>query len=221
MEEKSQKYIPALRYDWLTALYDPILRLTLRESEFKNYMVKAAQVQPGQHILDLGCGTASLTLLIKQAQPDAEVIGIDGDEKVLMLARQKASQSGMVIALDQGMVYDLPYPDNSFDHVFSSLLFHHLSRENKLRALREVFRVLRPDGQLHVADWGKAANPLMRALFLLVQVLDGFSTTADNVNGLLPSFFSQVGFADVVLVRQYMTVFGTLCLYHAQKPVQG
>ena len=221
MEEKSQKYIPALRYDWLTVVYDPILRLTLREFEFKNTLVKAAQVQPHQRVLDLGCGTATLALLIKQAQPNAEVVSIDGDEKVLTLARQKVSQSGMVVALDQGMVYNLPYSDNSFDHVFSSLLFHHLSRESKLRALREGFRVLRPGGQLHVADWGKAANPLMRALFLLVQLLDGFSTTADNVNGLLPSFFSQVGFADVVLVRQYMTVFGTLCLYHAQKSVQG
>jgi len=221
MEEKSQKHIPALRYDWLTVVYDPILRLTLREFEFKNTLVKAAQVQPHQRVLDLGCGTATLALLIKQAQPNAEVVSIDGDEKVLTLARQKVSQSGMVVALDQGMVYNLPYSDNSFDHVFSSLLFHHLSRESKLRALREGFRVLRPGGQLHVADWGKAANPLMRALFLLVQLLDGFSTTADNVNGLLPSFFSQVGFADVVLVRQYMTVFGTLCLYHAQKSVQG
>lgn len=218
MEEKSQKFIPALRYDRLTALYDPILRLTLRESEFKSYLVKAAQVQPGERVLDLGCGTATLTILVKQTQPDAEVVGIDGDEKVLTLARQKASQSGMIVALDQGMVHNLPYPDNSFDHVFSSLLFHHLSRENKLRALREVFRVLRPDGQLHVADWGKAANLLMRALFLLVQVLDGFSTTSDNVDGLLSSFFNEVGFEDVVLMRQYLTVFGTLCLYDGRKP---
>jgi ubiquinone/menaquinone biosynthesis C-methylase UbiE len=127
----------------------------------------------------------------------------------------------MIVALDQGMVYALPYPDNSFDHVFSSLLFHHLSRDNKLRALRETFRVLRPGGKLHVTDWGKAANPFMRALFLLVQVLDGFSTTADNINGLLPSFFNQVGFEDVVLMRQYLTVFGTLCLYDGRKPVHG
>jgi ubiquinone/menaquinone biosynthesis C-methylase UbiE len=218
MEEKSQKYIPALRYDWLTAVYDPILRLTLREFEFKNTLVKAAQVQPDQRVLDLGCGTATLALLIKQAQPNAEVVGIDGDEKVLTIARQKISQSGTMITLDHGMVYDLPYPDNSFDHVFSSLLFHHLSTENKLRAIHEVFRVLRPGGRLHIADWGKAANPLMRALFLLVQVLDGFSTTADNVNGLLPSFFNQVGFEDVALMRQYLTVFGTLCLYDGRKP---
>lgn len=221
MEEKSQKYIPALRYDWLTAVYDPILRLTLREFEFKNTLVKAAQVQPGQRVLDLGCGTATLTILVKQTQPDAEVAGIDGDEKVLTLARLKVLQSGMVVALDHGMVYALPYPDNSFDHVFSSLLFHHLSRDNKLRALRETFRVLRPGGKLHVTDWGKAANPFMRALFLLVQVLDGFSTTADNINGLLPSFFNQVGFEDVVLMRQYLTVFGTLCLYDGRKPVHG
>ena len=73
MVDKSAKYIPALRYDWLTSLYDPILKLTLREAEFKNHLVKTASLQPGQRVLDLGCGTATLTLLIKQAQANAEV----------------------------------------------------------------------------------------------------------------------------------------------------
>ncbi|HUN08225.1 MAG TPA: class I SAM-dependent methyltransferase [Aggregatilineales bacterium] len=220
MVDKSAKYIPALRYDWLTSLYDPILKLTLREAEFKNHLVKTASLQPGQRVLDLGCGTATLTLLIKQAQANAEVVGIDGDEKILAIARLKAKQTGIDINLDYGFVHDLPYAESSFDHVFSSLLFHHLSRENKLRTLNEVFRILRPGGQFHLADWGKAVNPAMRTLFFLVQILDGFSTTSDNVNGLLPSFLEQSGMEEVIMVRQYLTIFGTLCLYAGRKPQQ-
>lgn len=220
MVDKSAKYIPALRYDWLTSLYDPILKLTLREDEFKSHLVKTASLQPGQRVLDLGCGTATLTLLIKQAQVNAEVVGIDGDEKILAIARQKAKQIGIDISLDYGFVHDLPYAENSFDHVFSSLLFHHLSRKNKLRALNEVFRVLRPGGQFYLADWGKAVNPAMRSLFFLVQILDGFSTTSDNVNGLLPSFLKQSGLEEVIMVRQYLTILGTLCLYAGRKPQQ-
>jgi ubiquinone/menaquinone biosynthesis C-methylase UbiE len=91
------------------------------------------------------------------------------------------------------MAFELPYPDASFDRVISSLLFHHLTRENKERTLREVFRVLRPGEELHVADWGKAQNWPMRVAFLLVQMLDGFETTADNVNGLLPELFAWPG----------------------------
>lgn len=218
MADKSAKYIPALRYGWLTSLYDPLLRLTLREAEFKNHLIGTASLQPGQRVLDLGCGTGTLTLLIKQAQPNAKVVGIDGDEKILAIARQKASQTGIDINLDYGLVHNLPCEENSFDHVFSSLVFHHLSRENKLRAVSEVFRVLRPGGQFHLADWGKATNPTMRSLFFLVQILDGFSTTSDNVNGLLPSFLKQRGLEEVIVVRHYLTVFGTLCLYTGRKP---
>jgi len=83
-----------------------------------------------------------------------------------------------------------------------------------------VFRILRPGGQFHLADWGKAVNPAMRTLFFLVQILDGFSTTSDNVNGLLPSFLEQSGMEEVIMVRQYLTIFGTLCLYAGRKPQQ-
>lgn len=218
MGDQSQKYIPALRYDWLTSLYDPLLQLTLREVTFKKRLVTEAHLQPGQRVLDLGCGTATLTLLIKQSQVEAEVVGIDGDHHVLGIAQRKVSQLGMQLSLHHGMVFDLPYRDSTFDYVFSSLLFHHLNRENKLRTLQEAHRILRPGGQLYVADWGKPANLLMRGLFLLVQSLDGFSTTADNTRGLLPIFFERTGFTNVQQFHRYGTIFGTLCLYRGQKP---
>jgi len=146
------------------------------------------------------------------------VVGLDGDSKVLAIARAKAAKAGSDVTLDHGMAFELPYPDSSFDRVLSSLLFHHLTRENKGRALEETFRVLRPGGELHVADWGKAQNTLVRAAFLLVQLLDGFKTTADNVLGLLPEFFRAVGFQEVEETARYMTVVGTLSLYRARKP---
>jgi SAM-dependent methyltransferase len=116
------------------------------------------------------------------------------------------------------MAFELPYSDDSFDRVLSSLLFHHLTRENKIRTLTEVFRVLRPSGELHVADWGKAQNAFMRIAFLLVQALDGFNTTADNVSGILPDLFRSAGFEEVQQSTRYSTIFGTLSLYRARKP---
>ena len=217
MEKHRTPYIPALRFHWLTPLYDPLLRWMLRESVFKRHLVAQARIDSGHRVLDLGCGTGTLTVLIKRLHPGAEVSGLDGDAKVLEVAEAKAAKAGLKVTFVHGMAFDLPYADNSFDRILSSLLFHHLTRENKVRALREVFRVLRPGGQLHVADWGRPQNGLMRGAFLLVQMLDGFRTTADNVAGMLPDLFREAGFVDAEQRTRYGTVFGTLALYHSKK----
>lgn len=214
---RGREYIPALGYNWLTALYDPILRWTMRESVFKRRLVEQARIERGHRVLDLGCGTATLTLLLQQAHPGTQVVGLDGDPKVLRIARAKVTQAGGDIALARAMAFELPHADGAFQRVLSSLLFHHLTRENKLRALREVWRVLCPGGELHIADWGKPRNAWARAAFLLVQLLDGFLTTADNVNGLLPDLLRESGFSEVRETAQFATPFGTLALYQASK----
>ena len=217
MSEDRDTYIPALRYEWLTGFYDTVMDKLMRETTFKQALVRQAQVAKGHRVLDLGCGTATLTLMIKQAHPDAGVTGLDGDPKALEMARKKIAKSSLAITLDQGMSFNLPYPGNSFDRVFSGLLFHHLTREDKVRTLKEVHRILAPGGELHVADWGKASDALMRLLFFLVQLLDGFKTTQDNVDGLLPDFFSAAGLQDVQETARYATIFGTIALYQARK----
>jgi ubiquinone/menaquinone biosynthesis C-methylase UbiE len=117
------------------------------------------------------------------------------------------------------MSFALPYPDGYFDRVLSSLLFHHLTLENKSRTLSEVFRVLKHGGEFHLADWGKPQNVVMRTGFLLVQAIDGFKTTADNARGLLPELIRQAGFQAVEETGRYQTTTGTLSLHKAQKPV--
>jgi SAM-dependent methyltransferase len=221
MPKSDSKYIPALRFNWLTSLYDPLVRLAARESTFKRRLVEQAGISTGHRVLDVGCGTATLTLLIKQENPGAEVLGLDGDPKVLEVARRKVARSRGDIRLDHGMSHALPYTDCSFDRVLSSLLFHHLTRQDKERTLAEVLRVLHPNGEFHLADWGKATNIVMRAAFLLVQLLDGFGTTADNVKGLLPALLADAGFEEIREWAQYKTVFGTLSLYTARKPVSS
>lgn len=96
-------------------------------------------------------------------------------------------------------------------------MFHHLDRATKLAALREIRRVLTPGGQLHISDWGRAANPLMRAAFLPVQLLDGFATTADNVCGRLSALMTEAGLAEASETGRIGTPCGTLSLYRAAR----
>jgi SAM-dependent methyltransferase len=210
------RYIHALRFRWLNRLYDPLLRLT-KEDRLKGLLVE--QLAPGaRRILDVGCGTATLTILLKQRHPQAEVVGLDGDADILALARRKIAGAGVAVELRQGMAWDAPFAPQSFDRIVSSLVFHHLTTEDKRRTLRALRELLVPGGELHVADWGKAQNPLMRAAFLAVQLLDGFETTRDNVRGRLPVLMEEAGFSEVEETHREMTPLGTLSLVRAVRP---
>ena len=192
MNRNHTSYTSALKYRWLTPLYDSIARVTLRDSTFKRQLIEQAQIQKGHNILDLGCGTATLTLLIKELHPGTQVVGLDADPQVIAIAKAKAAESKLEIGFALGLSFKLPYPDKYFHRVFSSLMFHHLTPENKHRTLAEIYRVLRPSGELHVSDWGKAQNLTMRLAFLMVQLLDGFETTAENVRGNSQNYFEML-----------------------------
>lgn len=214
----AQRYIPALGHAWLTGFYDPILRLTMREVTFKSRLIDQADLRPGHRVLDLGCGTGTLTVQIKQSQPGAEVVGLDGDADILRRAAAKRDRAGVAFDLVEGFSDRLPFADGSFDRVLCSLLLHHLTTDAKRRTLAEVFRVLRPGGQVHVADWGAPQDPLMRAAFVIVQLVDGFATTDDNVKGRIPAMLRDAGLVDVDVTGHLRTMYGTLSLIRGERP---
>ena len=217
MRTEKDKYIPALSCERLTVFYDPVVRWTTREKIFKQRLLQQANIQPSHRVLDLGCGTATLTIAIKQAVSQATVQGLDGDAKILTIARDKARKAGVEILFDEGMSNKLPYKDTVFDRVLSSLFFHHLTKANKLETLTEVQRVIKPGGELHIADWGEPHNIIMRVASWPVRLLDG-ATTADSFDGLLPRYLREAGFVDVRTGERYATLFGTLWLHQAKKP---
>lgn len=214
----AQRYIPALGHAWLTGLYDPVLRFTMREATFKSQLVAQAALRPGHRVLDLGCGTGTLTVQIKQTQPGVEVVGLDGDADVLRRAAAKRDRVGVAFDLVEAFSDRLPFADDSFDRVLCSLLLHHLTTDAKRRTLAEVFRVLRPGGQVHIADWGAPQDPMMRAAFLIVQLVDGFTTTDDNVNGRIPAMLDDAGLVGVEVTGHVRTVYGTLSLVRGERP---
>ncbi|MBI3288086.1 MAG: class I SAM-dependent methyltransferase [Elusimicrobia bacterium] len=214
-----ENYVPALGYRWLTPYYDAVVGATTRERRFKTALIEQACFAPGQRVLDLASGTGTLAIWIKRAQPLAEVLGIDGDPSIISLASHKALKAGVKVRFELGLSDKLPYPSAHFDRVLSSLFFHHLSWREKERTALELLRVLKPRGELHVADWGRADNALMRGLFLPVQFLDGFPNTQDNVSGKLVTLFEQAGFIETTQRQTFNTVFGTMALYSAVRPV--
>jgi ubiquinone/menaquinone biosynthesis C-methylase UbiE len=216
--DKDTPYSHALRFEIFTSLYDPVVAWTCREKTFKRSLIGQAGFASGQRVLDLGCGTCTLTLMILEAYPGLDITGLDGDERVLSIASKKASRKGVGLKLDLGLSCEMPYEDDSMDRVVSSYLFHHLTPENKRRTLAEVLRVLKPRGELHIADWGKPPNFLLRLGFFVVQLLDGFKTTTDSVQGMLPTYMDEAGYDAVETTRHIPTPLGSVFLYRGAKP---
>jgi ubiquinone/menaquinone biosynthesis C-methylase UbiE len=213
-----ESYLPALRFRALTPLFDGVVRWTMRERTFKARLLAQADLQRGHSVLDLGCGTGTLALMAKAHEPDAELIGLDADPEILVRARKKAVKDAVEIRFDEALSTEMPYEDQSFDRVLSTLFFHHLTTADKRRTSEEIARVLRPGGELHVADFGRPQDRLMALLIVQVRLFDGFEPTRDNVRGLLTSTFAAAGLVDVVERERLRTLLGTLSLYRARKP---
>src|SRR6266481_1222786 len=126
----TRTYLPAAGHDWFLPLYDPFVKL-VGGDRARRALLEQAEMRPGQRVLDVGCGTGSLAVMIKRLRSDVDVVGLDPDPKALARARQKAEREGASIRLDRGFSDKLPYPAASFDLVFSSLMFHHLPAEEK------------------------------------------------------------------------------------------
>ena len=92
-----KRYIPALRYKWLTPLYDFFINLTMPEKQIKQALIEAAYISSKAKVLDFGCGTATLTIMIKELCPEAKVTGIDVDREILDKAIKKVNEKKLDI----------------------------------------------------------------------------------------------------------------------------
>ncbi len=167
MSHPHQTYLPAAGLDLFLPFHDPLVKL-LGADRARKKLFDQASVRPQHRVLDIGCGTGTFAVTIKGWLPTVEVVGLDPDPKALARGRRKAVRAGVSIRFDQGFADALPYTDASFDRVFSSLMFHHLPHHAKLATMREVRRVLKPGGSVHLLDFEQEGshshNPLARWL---------------------------------------------------------
>lgn len=211
-------YLPAARFDFLTPVFDVFVRGTTREHTFKRRLLTQAHLDGALDVLDVGAGTGTLAIWAKQANPELRIRGLDGDPAILEQARRKAAGRGVEVQFDEGLSYELPYEDASFDRVLSSLFFHHLVLADKERTIREIARVLRPGGELHVADFGQPRSLPAKVAAVAIRRFDGDERTRDNLAGRLPDLFEAGGLEDARERERVAAPAGVVSLYSARRP---
>lgn len=141
-----------------TARYYDLLALLFmrgREGEFREKVLELARLRSGESVLDVGCGTGTLTIAAKQrVGPTGTVYGIDASPEMIARASKKARKAGVEVVFKNGVVEALPFPDASFDAVLSTLMLHHLPPEARQQCAHEMRRVLKPGGRVLAVDFG-------------------------------------------------------------------
>jgi ubiquinone/menaquinone biosynthesis C-methylase UbiE len=211
METVERAYLPAAGRDWALPVYDPLLKLLGADSARKT-LLEQSDIPADGRVLDIGCGTGTMAVLIKQLRPDVDVVGLDPDPKALARARHKADRSAVSIRFDHGFSDSLPYRDASFDRVFSSFMLHHLQAGKKEKTLRDVRRALKPGGSLHLLDFEEPETKRDGSFARLFHS----SHLRANSHGRILSLMSEAGFLDAKRVMERGMFFHSFRLGYFQ-----
>lgn len=202
-------FVPALGFHWLTRLYDPLIRGWSAARKLRASVIDALELQPGMRLLELGAGPGRLAIQIKRQHPAVTIDTVDADGSMVARAHRNAAKAGLEIGVHEGDMTRLPEL-GTFDRVYSTMTFHHLSPEAKTAALTEARRVLRPGGSFVVGDFGRPRDPLQWALFAWIQQpLDGFRNTRPHRDGRYERAVRDA-FGQVRSAAAWRSIAGTL-----------
>ena len=185
-------FTPALGRNGLSGTYDLAIRLLTRERVWRKALLEQVDPRAGDAIVDVGCGTGTFAIMLKQAAPKARIVGLDPDPDILAIAAAKAEAAGVDIEWRQGFANDAADLGLVFDKAVSSLVFHQVPLPMKRAGIAAMTAAVGPNGEVHIADYASQSSRLMRRLFrMTVQRVDGLADTQPNADGVLESIIGE------------------------------
>lgn len=207
-----EPFLPGMTRRWLMPLYDPLTRL-MGARRLHKRLVGLAGIRPGERVLDLGCGTGNLALLVARSIPGVPVTGVDPDRTALRRAERKARRRRATVTFEHGYGHALPLGDASVDHVVSALVLHHVHPDRRDATAAEIARVLRPGGTVTVLDFGAHGHGGTTDA-----VADDWRVR-DNLDDGIPRLLTGAGLVDVTEVGADRAHRLPLTFVQGRKPV--
>lgn len=184
-------------YNIFSHFYDAFIRMHARQDEddTRDFLVAAAHLgeKTMPRILDICCGTGSVILTFKERYPESVAVRYDFSPGMLRKAQEKNANGGVVFI--EGDAADLPFDENSFEVVTCSHALYELKGETRQKALREMKRVVRPDGYVLLMEHEIPRNPVVKLLFYIRMLSMGSDDACEFVKGglePLKKIFSRV-----------------------------
>lgn len=202
------------------SLYDLVVRHLSRDRTWRSALLARLAPRENELIVDAGCGTGTFLKAIGKSATCTRLIGVDPDERILLRARGKLAEFGVTAELQRGYLRDLAglLSGREVAKITSSLVFHQVPLAEKCAGLAAMFAALAPGGTVLIADYGLQRTVMMRALFRLVQYVDGFEDTQPNADGVMPALMRDAGFIEVEETDVFATATGSISIYRGSKP---
>lgn len=204
-------YIPAAGWSWLLPIYDPWVKL-LGAAALRRALITQMTLAPGLRVLDIGSGTGTFAVQLKQLHPRITVLGLDPDPRAVARAETKARNAGVEVHFDRAFADQLPYADSSFDRVSCTFMLSLVPAGEKEATLTEVRRVLKPTGSFHLLDLVK--QPPRNLFARLLQPRKRLHTCTDDQ---IVALMRHAGFVDPKRTGHYALWLWPLATYRASR----
>ena len=198
-------------YDWI----EPVMMFGM-DRVIQREVLTLLLANGCKRVLDVGCGTGTLTRRIARALPDTQrscVVGVDAATAMITVARGKA-KTLTNIAFEAALAEELPFTDGSFDGAVSTMFFHHINADLKCRALNEIWRTLVPGGRAVVADVTRPTNLFGALCVWAGYVLFQQAEIRENIEGKLEEAFDRSKFSRWRKVAHHV---GYMSVYELQR----